>query len=173
MSLPLSINRPSGGDLVAAATSPLSKHRQSVVSVLTVALATEWISALRYSQHAIAAAEANAPGVSSYFAECAKEEQQQATLLADRIKQLGGNPCLDPAQVHERSRSISTGQKCHDLQSMIRENLSAEQVSMESYLDSMRYIADSDLTTTNLLRHIFLQTEKHAAAMAGLSVSTL
>ena len=139
---------------------------QAIINILTGALATEWICVLRYTQHQVAAKGIHAASVAEHFAEHAKEEQEHAMKIAERIKQLGGKPCLDPAQLV--SHSHSEYRECDSLEGMIKENLIAERIAVESYTEAIRYIGDKDPTTRRMLEEILAKEEEHADELADL-----
>ena len=60
-------------------------------------LATELVCVLRYTQHSIVATGLASEGVKAEFAAHAKEEQEHAMAVAERINQLGGTPDFNPA----------------------------------------------------------------------------
>jgi bacterioferritin len=53
---------------------------------------------------------------------------------------------------------------------MIKENLVAERVAIETYRDMIRYFSDKDPTTRAMLEKILAQEEEHANDMHDLLV---
>ncbi len=149
-----------------AVTEEYQANRATVIKVLQAAMATEWICVLRYTQHKIAAEGIHAEGVATHFAEHAEEEQGHAMELAKRIKQLGGHASLDPGEMKSKSHAEYT--ECDSLWEMIRENLIAERIAIDSYTEMIRYVADSDPTTRRMLEGILATEEEHADEMASL-----
>jgi bacterioferritin len=96
----------------------------------------------------------------------AGEEEQHADWLAERITQLGGEPNFSPTGLADRSHSEYV--EGFDLQSMIREDLIAERIAIETYSDIVRWIGDSDPTTRRLIEDILKVEEEHADDMANL-----
>jgi bacterioferritin len=137
-----------------------------VVRMLDGALATEWLCVLRYTQHSIAAEGIHAEAVAKEFAEHAAQEQGHAQSLAVRIKQLGGTPSLNPETLAQRAHSQY--EEADSLIEMIKENLIAERIAIESYTEMIRYVGESDPTTRRLLESILEVEEEHADDMAGL-----
>ncbi len=157
-------------DMTDGAVVPAYKaDRQAVLKMLDHALATEWVCVLRYSQNAQVAQGIHAEAVANEFREHAREEQDHAEKLSDRIKQLGGTPDLDPATLLERAHApyVAGG----SLADMLRENLIAERVVVEIYGSMIRFIGDKDPTTRRLLEFILEQEEEHADDLADLLVS--
>jgi bacterioferritin len=137
-----------------------------VISVLNTALATELVCVLRYKRHYFTAQGLHAESVKSEFQQHATEEQQHADSIAERITQLGGQPDFNPVGLTERSHSeyVEGG----DLQSMIRENLIAERIAIESYSEIIRWLGNDDPTTRKLMEDILKTEEEHADDMLNL-----
>ena len=130
------------------------------IHLLNNALATELVCVLRYRQHAIAATGIHAAPIAAEFLVHSNEELAHADLLARRIVQLGGTPLMDPAGLTERSHAEYVA--CDDLKQMIRENLVAERIAIESYRELIRYFGDKDSTTRSMLEGILATEEEHA-----------
>jgi bacterioferritin len=141
----------------------------TAISLLNDAVATEIVCVLRYRYHAITATGIASDAVKKEFAEHADEEQEHMLWLADRINQLGGTPDMDPSGVS--SRAASEYVEGEDLVDMIRENLIAERIAIETYRDMIRYFADKDPTTRVLLEKILAKEEEHADEMHDLLVA--
>jgi bacterioferritin len=136
------------------------------IHLLNNALATELVCVLRYRQHAIAATGIHSEPIAAEFLVHSNEELAHADLLARRIVQLGGTPLMDPAGLTERSHAEYVA--CDDLKQMIRENLVAERIAIESYRELIRYFGDKDSTTRSMLEGILATEEEHADELADL-----
>src|SRR5437016_5236460 len=133
---------------------------EDAVALLNHAVATEIVCILRYKFHAVCAT-----GLASE----AKEEEEHLDLLAERINQLGGKPNLNPDGVG--SRAASEYAEGENLVDMIKEDLVAERVAIETYREMVRYFGDRDPTTRVLLERILAQEEEHANDMHDLLVT--
>jgi bacterioferritin len=153
-----------------AVTRTYAGDQQTILGMLSTALATEWICVLRYTQHEVAAKGIHAASVAAHFAEHAREEQHHAMQIAERIRQLGGTPSLDPSNMRERSHSEY--QECDSLEGMIKENLIAERIAIEAYTEAIKFIGDKDPTTRRLFEEILAKEEEHADEMADLLAGT-
>lgn len=139
------------------------------VGLLNHAVATEIVCVLRYKFHAVCAAGLASEAVKEEFAQHAKEEEQHLDLLTERINQLGGKPNLNPEGL--QSRAASEYIEGENLVDMIKEDLVAERVAIETYRDMVRHFGDKDPTTRVLLERILAQEEEHANDMHDLLVS--
>jgi bacterioferritin len=139
------------------------------IALLNHAVATEIVCILRYKFHAVCAAGLASEAVKEEFAQHAKDEEQHLDLLAERINQLGGKPNLNPEGV--ASRAASEYVEGDNLVEMIKEDLAAERVAIETYRDMVRYFGDKDPTTRVLLERILAQEEEHANDMHDLLVT--
>jgi len=136
------------------------------VKLLNEALATEIVCVLRYKRHYFMAKGINAEPVAQEFLQHANEEQAHADLIARRITQLGGEPDLDPQGLTTRSHSeYKAG---HSLVDMVKEDLIAERIAIESYTEMVRYIGDKDPTTRRMLEGILAMEEEHADDLANI-----
>jgi bacterioferritin len=133
---------------------------ETVLRMLNEALATEIVCVLRYKRHYYMAAGIHAGGVTDEFLEHAAEEQVHADKIAERITQLGGKPDLNPESLTSRSHSEYV--EGEGLLEMIREDLVAERIAIESYTEMIRYLGDNDPTTRRMLEEILATEEDHA-----------
>ena len=145
------------------------KAKASVVlRLLNEALATELVCTLRYKHHYFMAHGINSESVKNEFLEHAEEEQQHADAIAERIVQLGGRPDLSPTGLLERSHSQYT--EGASLEEMIKENLVAERIAIDSYRQIIDFIGGDDPTTRRLLEEVTAKEEEHAEELASLLV---
>ena len=138
----------------------------TVIKLLNEALATELICILRYKRHYFMAEGIEAQSVAAEFLQHANEEQGHADEIAGRIVQLGGEPNFSPEGL--ATRSHAEYKPGTDLIDMIKEDLVAERIAIESYGDMIRYIGDDDVTTRRMLEGILAMEEEHADDMASL-----
>ncbi|HAP24686.1 MAG TPA: bacterioferritin [Achromobacter sp.] len=143
-----------------AITDTYRADRETVLKLLNEALATEIVCVLRYKRHYFMARGLNAEPVAAEFAEHASQEQEHADKLAERIVQLGGEPDLSPKGLLERSHSEYV--EGNTLEEMIKENLIAERIAIDSYRQMIEYIGEQDSTTRRLLEEILAVEEEHA-----------
>jgi bacterioferritin len=149
-----------------AVTFGYKADREVVIRLLNEALATEIICVLRYKRHYFMANGLFAQSVANEFLEHANEEQQHADQIAERIVQLGGSPDLSPQGLMTRSHSeyVEGG----SLQDMIKEDLVAERVAIDSYREMIEYIGTDDSTTRAMLEGILAREEEHAEDLVSL-----
>ena len=143
-----------------AVTEGYRADRDTVIKLLNEALATEIVCVLRYKRHYFMAQGIHSDPIASEFLTHANEEQGHADQIAGRIVQLGGSPNFSPEGILTRSHSeYVEGQNLTD---MIKEDLIAERVAIDSYTDMIRYIGDNDITTRRMLEQILAVEEEHA-----------
>ena len=141
-------------------TSSYGADRTQVIEVLNEALATEIVCVLRYKRHYFMADGINAGPVADEFLQHANEEQVHADQIALRITQLQGSPNFDPEGL--ASRSHSEYDASTNLLEMVKEDLIAERVAIESYSEIIRWLGDKDSTTRRMLEDILAVEEEHA-----------
>lgn len=146
-------------------TEAYGADRETVIKLLNEALATELVCVLRYKRHYFMAQGINAEPVAAEFLQHANEEQGHADELAGRIVQLNGSPNFNPDGLLMRSHSeYAEGTSLLD---MIKEDLVAERIAIDSYGEMIRYIGDKDITTRRILEGILAVEEEHADDLAG------
>ena len=149
-----------------AVTDNYRADRETVIRVMNEALATEIVCVLRYKRHFYAATGIHAQAVAEEFQEHAKEEQEHADQIAERITQLGGLPNFNPEGLSARSHSQYV--EGASLVDMIREDLVAERIAIDSYGEIIRYLGDKDPTSRRVMESILAKEEEHADDMAKL-----
>lgn len=137
-----------------------------VCDILNQALATEIVCVLRYKRHYYMASGLNKDAVAAEFLEHANDEQGHADSIAERITQLGGAPNFNPEGM--ASRSHSEYQEGATLVEMIKEDLIAERVAIESYGEIIRFLGEKDPTSRRLMEQILAVEEEHANDMSDL-----
>ena len=148
-----------------AVTEGYRGNRETVIKLLNEALATEIVCVLRYKRHYFMAQGIHADPIAQEFLQHANEEQGHADQLAARIVQLGGTPNFNPEGLLARSHSEYV--EGETLVDMIREDLVAERVAIDSYTEMIRYVGDDDITTRRLLEEILAVEEEHADDLAS------
>lgn len=149
-----------------AVTSDFAGHRQAILALLNDALATELLCVLRYKRHYHTATGLMNMPIKAEFLEHAEEEQAHADRIAERIVQLNGEPDFNPTTLAQRSHAEYD--ESTDIKAMIRANLVAERVAVESYRQMIEKIGDVDPTTTLLLTEILAKEQEHADEMRDL-----
>lgn len=149
-----------------AITPAYGPHRLAVISLLNDALATELTCVLRYRRHHFTARGLNSPAIADEFLVHANEELGHADRLAKRIVQLGGEPDFNPANLLGRSHAAYDDSS--QLPAMIKSNLVAERVAVESYRQMIGLVANIDPTTRRLLEDILADEEEHADELSDL-----
>ena len=147
-------------------TGAYRADRDTVVKLLNEALATEIVCVLRYKRHYYLAEGIHAESVAAEFLEHANEEQAHADQIAARIVQLGGKPDFSPDGL--ASRAHSDYHAGDDLVEMMKEDLIAERIAIETYSEMIRYVGDDDPVTRHMLVGILANEEEHADDLASL-----
>jgi len=149
-----------------AITPGYKADRETVVKLLNEALATEIVCVLRYKRHFFMASGINAQSVAQEFLQHANEEQTHADQIAQRIVQLGGEPNFSPDGLLTRSHAEYVEGK--DLVDMIKEDLVAERIAIDSYREMVTYAGNDDPTTRRMLEGILAMEEEHADDLVNL-----
>jgi bacterioferritin len=149
-----------------AVTEGYGADRKRVIDVLNGVLATELVCVLRYKRHFFTAQGINAAAVAEEFKQHADEEQGHADKVAERIVQLGGDPDFSPQGL--ATRSHSEYDESTNLLAMVREDLVAERVAIESYQEIVRWLGNDDPTTRRVIEEILSVEEEHAEDLVSI-----
>jgi bacterioferritin len=149
-----------------AVTEGYQADREAVIAMLNDALATELLCVLRYKRHYYTVSGPNSAQMRAEFLEHAQQEQEHADRIAERIVQLNGSPNFNPATLTARSHAEYDDSE--DAQAMVRADLIAERVAIESYRQMILAIGDKDPTTRDMLVEIMAVEEEHADDMRDL-----
>jgi bacterioferritin len=153
-----------------AVTPSYEGDLETSIQILNEALATELVCTLRYKYHYFSAEGIHSKDVAEEFLEHANEEQEHADRIARRITQLGGKPDLNPETLTLRSHAEY--KEGDSLLEMIREDLIAERIAIESYREMIQYFGNKDSTSRRLMESILAKEEEHAEELSSL-LSTL
>lgn len=149
-----------------AVTEGYKADRETVIKLLNEALATEIVCVLRYKRHYFMATGIYAEGVAAEFLQHANEEQGHADQIAGRIVQLGGEPNFNPEGLLTRSHAeYVEGESLID---MIKEDLVAERIAIDSYREMITYLGNDDPTTRRMMEEILAVEEEHADDLVSL-----
>ena len=149
-----------------AVTAGYTADRETVVKLLNEALATELVCVLRYKRHYFMAKGIHADSVAAEFLEHATDEQGHADQIAARIVQLGGAPNFNPEGLLTRSHAEYV--EGENLTEMIKEDLVAERIAIDSYRELISYFGNDDPTSRRLMETILAVEEEHADDLVNL-----
>jgi bacterioferritin len=151
-----------------AVTEGYQADRESIIKLLNEALATEIVCVLRYRRHYFMAQGIHSDPIANEFLQHANEEQGHADQIAGRIVQLGGAPNFNPDGLQMRSHSeYAEGQNLVD---MIKEDLVAERIAIDTYTEMIHYVGQKDITTRRMLEGILAVEEEHADDLASFLI---
>jgi bacterioferritin len=149
-----------------AVTPSYNANKEVVIKLLNEALATELVCVLRYRRHYFMAEGVLAEAVKKEFLVHSQEEQGHADLIAERIVQLGGSPDFDPKSLTGRSHAEYVAGTT--LEDMIKEDLVAERIAIESYREMVEYMNVHDPSTRRMLEGILAVEEEHAEELSSM-----
>lgn len=149
-----------------AVTQDYALDKEQVCKILNEALATEIVCVLRYRFHYFMASGIHKESAAAEFLEHSNEEQRHADMLAERIKQLGGKPDLNPAVIAGRSHSEYV--EGTSLEDMLKEDLVAERIAIQTYREMVQFFGEKDPTSRRMMEEILAVEEEHADDIADL-----
>jgi bacterioferritin len=149
-----------------AVTPGYQADRDVVIRLLNEALATELVCVLRYKRHHFMAKGITAESIADEFAQHAMDEQTHADQIASRIVQLGGEPDFSPEGLASRSHAEYV--EGETLEEMLKEDLVAERIAIDSYREMINYLAQDDPTSRRMMEEILAKEEEHADDLVTL-----
>ena len=149
-----------------AVTEGYRADRETAVKILNEALATEIVCVLRYKRHYFMASGIHAESVAAEFLEHANDEQGHADQIAHRIVQLQGEPNFNPDGLLMRSHAEYV--EGTSLTEMIKEDLVAERIAIDSYREMITFFGNDDPTSRRLMESILAVEEEHADDLVSL-----
>jgi bacterioferritin len=149
-----------------AVTEGYTADRETACKILNEALATEIVCVLRYRRHYFMASGIHAEGVAAEFLQHSNEEQVHADQIAARIVQLNGAPDFNPAGLLTKSHAEYA--EGNSLVDMIKEDLVAERIAIDSYREMIQYFGNDDPTSRRMLEGILAMEEEHADDLVSL-----
>ena len=152
-----------------AVTAGYSADRSEVLRLLNESLATELVCVMRYRRHHFMATGIHSKAVADEFLAHSNEELGHADAIAKRIVQLGGEPNFSPDELTKHSHAEYV--ECTTLAEMIKENVVAERIAIDSYREFIRYLGLDDPTTSRMLKQILAVEEEHADELADLMIN--
>jgi len=150
-------------------TAGYAADRDTVLKLLNDALATELVCTLRYRRHYFMARGIHSQSVAQEFLQHSNDEQAHADQIAERIVQLGGEPDFAPEGLATRSHAEYV--EGTSLTSMIKEDLIAERIAIDSYREIVQYLGERDPTSRRMMEEILAKEEEHADDLADLLVA--
>ena len=149
-----------------AVTAGYRADRDTVIRLFNEALATEIVCVLRSKRHCFLASGIKAQSVAQECLPHATDEQAHADQMAQRIVQLGDAPHFSPEGLSTRSHSeYGEGGSLVD---MMKEDLVAERIAIDSYREMITYFGTADPTTRRLMEGILAMEEEHAEDVVRL-----
>jgi bacterioferritin len=149
-----------------AVTQDYSLDKDQAIRILNEALATEIVCVLRYRFHYFMASGIHKEGAAAEFLEHSNEEQRHADMIAERIKQLGGKPQMNPSVIAQMSHSEYV--EGTSLEDMLREDLVAERIAIQTYREMIQFFGQKDPTSRRLMEEILAVEEEHADDLVSL-----
>ena len=148
-----------------AVTEGYTADRETVMKVLNEALATEIVCVLRYDDITLWPRNSCRRRGGRVPRAC-QRRAGSCGLIAARIVQFGGEPNFIPEGLLTRSHAEYV--EGETLQDMIKEDLVAERIAIDSYREMITYLGNDDPTSRRMLEGILAVEEEHADDLVNL-----
>jgi bacterioferritin len=136
-------------------------EKNDIVKMLNSALADEWLAYYQYWIGAYVVKSNIAEKIKFELNEHAREEYEHAEKLAVRILQLGGIPLLHPQDWFKETHCGFMAPENPEGLIVLDQNIKGEQCAIKAYTEILEAIGDKDPVTTDLVKDIIKDEEKH------------
>lgn len=136
-----------------------------LIKTLNEAYAEEWLAYYQYFIGAKLAIGSLRPNVQAEFEEHARQEYEHASMVADRIIELGGTPVINFDDLSKLSKCKYEAPINEDTVSLVKQNLDAERCAIGRYQGICDIAFGKDYATYRMAEHILKEEIKHEQEM--------
>lgn len=147
----------------------VGEHREGIVKLLEQAFADEWLA---YYQYWVGAKVVKGPMKESVIAELtqhAADELRHATMVADRLIQLGSSPLLHPDEWQKRTNCGYDAPLDAYVRKVIDQNIAGERCAISVYRKLMEVTREVDFITYNMVLQILQDEVEHEEDLQALA----
>ena len=131
------------------------KHTKQAVELLNHILEMELAGAIHYTHYSFMVYGYNRIPIVQWLGEQATESMAHAKAAGELVTQLGAHPSLGIGPLLETHK--------HDIDSILKESLEAEQEALELYKSLLTQVEDKHLALEEYARSMIVAEEEHAA----------
>ncbi|MFA6192677.1 MAG: ferritin-like domain-containing protein [Sulfurimonas sp.] len=139
-----------------------------IVRLLNRAYADEWLAYYQYFIEAKVAKGLMKDAVISELTLHAADELRHATMLADRIVQLGGIPLLNPQEWFKQTNCGYEEPSEFDVVGILEDAIKGEQCAISTYASISDIVKDKDIITYNMVSQILADEVEHEEDLQAL-----
>ena len=139
-----------------------------LIKLLNKAFADEWLAYYQYWLGARVAVGIPKAEVIKELEEHAEEELKHASMLAERIIQLGGIPILEPKLWYDEANCRYLPPKDPSIHALIDQNIKGEQCAIGVYYKILDFIKDKDPLTFKIIQKILEEEVEHEQDLEDL-----
>lgn len=133
--------------------------RADLIDNLNKALSLELTGVIQYSQHSYLVTGIDPEEFRGFFRGQAKEAQNHAEFLGDKIVALGGIPTVEPAMIRQST----------DLKELLIQDLKLEREAIQAYMDAWKSCDEEDLPTKFWLEGQVADEQMHIEELEKLA----
>ncbi len=148
--------------------SLIKGDKTEIITLLNKAYADEWLA---YYQYFIGAKVIRGIMKDSAIAELtqhAADELRHATMVADRIIQLGGTPLLSPKEWYDHTNCGYEAPIDSDVMAILDQNIQGERCAIDVYSRLVEATKDKDIVTYNIVTQILTDEVEHEEDLQSL-----
>lgn len=139
-----------------------------VINLLNKAYADEWLAYYQYFIESKVTKGIMKDAVVAELTLHAADELRHATMLADRIIQLGGTPLLNPQDWFKQTNCGYDAPTNFDVVGILTDAIKGEQCAISTYSSIADIVKDKDIITYNMVSQILADEVEHEEDLQSL-----
>lgn len=139
-----------------------------VIGMLNRAYADEWLAYYQYFIEAKVVKGLMKDAAIAELNQHAADELRHATMVADRILQLGGTPLLHPNDWLKQTNCGYDAPNNFDVVSILKDAIKGEQCAITTYSDIIEVTRNKDIVTYDMVSQILADEVEHEEDLQAL-----
>ncbi len=141
---------------------------QEIINLLNKAYADEWLAYYQYFIEGKVVKGIMKDAAIAELTQHAADELRHATMISDRILQLGGTPLLHPNDWTKYSNCGYDAPKNFDVVSILEDAIKGEQCAIKTYSSIIDLTRNKDIVTYDLISQILADEVEHEEDLQAL-----
>jgi bacterioferritin len=141
---------------------------QEIITLLNKAYADEWLAYYQYFIESKVVKGLMKDAAIAELNQHAADELRHATMVADRILQLGGTPLLHPNDWTKYSNCGYDAPSDFDVVSILKDAIKGEQCAINTYSNIVDLTRNKDIVTYDLVSQILADEVEHEEDLQAL-----
>lgn len=139
-----------------------------IITLLNNAYADEWLAYYQYFIESKVIKGLMKDAAIAELTQHAADELRHATMIADRLVQLGGVPILDPNDWSKHSNCGYEAPNDFDVTNILEDAIKGEQCAIQTYSSLVDLTRDKDIVTYDMVSSILADEVEHEEDLQAL-----